>query len=117
MSQLHDVQRSARRRELHDQAAAAGVEAPASLALALGAAEGEGWRVAAIATRDGRVIVEFGKVVRPMRREELAEHVRELRRQGLSYRMIARRLERDGVAAPHGGARWYPSSVRWVAQP
>lgn len=39
-----------------------------------------------------------------------------LRRQGHSYHAIAKMLNADNVPTGQGGARWYPSSVRSVAE-
>jgi hypothetical protein len=112
---IHDVQRAGRARELHEQATAAGISDPASLAVALDVMRQEGWEVLRVdASDDDAATVVLRKIAKPVPRAELAEHVRELRAQGLSYRMVGRRLERAGVAAPHGGGTWHPSSVRWV---
>jgi DNA invertase Pin-like site-specific DNA recombinase len=40
--------------------------------------------------------------------------VRALRSEGLSYAAAAERLTAEGVPTAHGGARWYPSTVRKV---
>ncbi len=37
-----------------------------------------------------------------------------MRRSGTSLAGIARALTSDGVPTAHGGARWYPSTVRNV---
>ena len=113
---MHDVSGADRRRHLHAQAVDAGVEAAASLALGLATLEAEsGWIARQLRTDDATVLVELEKTVKPLARSELAARIRAERKQGLSLRMIGRRLEADGIAAPHGGARWHPSSVRWVA--
>jgi DNA invertase Pin-like site-specific DNA recombinase len=44
--------------------------------------------------------------------ETVRESIRRSRRRGQSYGAIARRLNRDGVPTPQGGARWYPSTVK-----
>jgi hypothetical protein len=115
MGRPQNVHATDRRRELHEQATAAGIANPASLALALAAAEGEGWRVEALSASGEHVSVTFTKTVRPVARAEVAERIRVERRAGLSLRQIARSLERDGIPAPRGGSTWVPNTVRRVA--
>jgi DNA invertase Pin-like site-specific DNA recombinase len=55
--------------------------------------------------RLGRPRVLPARVVTRIRRE---------RERGLSLAAIANGLNRDGVGTAHGGARWYPSTVRAV---
>lgn len=38
--------------------------------------------------------------------------IAELRESPMSYRQVAERLDHDGVPTPHGGRRWYASTVR-----
>ena len=111
----HDVHATDRRRELHAQAAAAGVANPASLALTLAAAEAEGWRVTLVSAEGDEAAVKLRKVARTLPRDEIAERIRVERAQGWSLRAIARDLERDGVQAPRG-ASWAPSTVARVSR-
>jgi hypothetical protein len=83
------------------------LDSPASLALCLEVAEREaGWRVAGIAGVSGRALVELEQATKPLSRPELVALIRRHRAAGLSYRQVARQLERDGIAAPGGGMTW-----------
>jgi DNA invertase Pin-like site-specific DNA recombinase len=46
--------------------------------------------------------------------ENVARRIKRLHSGGKSLGEIARRLNADGVPTAHGGAKWYPSSVRAV---
>ena len=46
----------------------------------------------------------------------VAARIRRLRSRGWSYPKIADKLNSEGVATARGGRRWYPSTVRAVAQ-
>jgi hypothetical protein len=39
-----------------------------------------------------------------------------MRKRGASYAKIADRLNADGVATAHGGAAWYPATVRRIVE-
>ena len=43
---------------------------------------------------------------------EVADHIRRLRADGMSYARIAEDLNANGVATARGGAQWYAASVR-----
>jgi DNA invertase Pin-like site-specific DNA recombinase len=48
--------------------------------------------------------------------KQVAARIRRLRSRGWSYPKIAERLNSEGVATARGGRRWYPSTVRAIAQ-
>ncbi len=48
----------------------------------------------------------------PATSEGVRSRMLDLRREGLSYRAIARKLEAEGQRAPHGGSRWHPNTIR-----
>ena len=50
----------------------------------------------------------------PVLPEQLRRRIRRQRARGLTLQEIADRLTAAGVLTAHGGARWYPSTVRWV---
>jgi DNA invertase Pin-like site-specific DNA recombinase len=45
---------------------------------------------------------------------KVRSRIRRRRKAGKSLAAIAEELNRDGVPTAHGGARWYPSTVRAV---
>lgn len=47
---------------------------------------------------------------------EIVERICASRAAGASFARIAAELERDGVPTAHGGARWWPSTVRGILQ-
>ena len=54
-----------------------------------------------------------GRLVSNTREQKVIARVRQLRAQGLSYRGIARRLERNGIR-PKRGRRWAHTTVKSV---
>jgi DNA invertase Pin-like site-specific DNA recombinase len=51
----------------------------------------------------------------PVLPDQLRRRLVRMRRKGLTYRMIAEKLNDEGVATAHGGARWHPETVRKIA--
>ena len=45
---------------------------------------------------------------------QIVSHILEARDRGIGWSEIARQLNAEGVATAHGGAQWYPSTVRAV---
>jgi DNA invertase Pin-like site-specific DNA recombinase len=48
--------------------------------------------------------------------DQLRRRIRRERARGLTLQAIADRLNAAGVPTGHGGVRWHPSTVRWVAE-
>jgi DNA invertase Pin-like site-specific DNA recombinase len=46
--------------------------------------------------------------------DEAVARAREMRKSGMTYAACAQQLTDEGVPTAHGGARWYPSTVRKV---
>lgn len=46
--------------------------------------------------------------------EEIASRIVSQRRAGRSFAAIAAALNGDGIATAHGGARWWPATVRKI---
>jgi hypothetical protein len=51
---------------------------------------------------------------RPSLPADVVERIRQARATGQSLRQIAEQLNADGTPTAQGGARWWPSTVRWV---
>jgi DNA invertase Pin-like site-specific DNA recombinase len=51
----------------------------------------------------------------PVLPDQLRRRIVRMRRKGLTYRMIAEKLNDEGVPTAHGGARWHAETVRKIA--
>lgn len=65
-----------------------------------------------VAAREGREPRASGR--RPSTPPEIVERIRAARAAGASFRRIASDLKADGTPTAHGGAQWWPSTVRAV---
>jgi DNA invertase Pin-like site-specific DNA recombinase len=81
------------------------------------AALGE-WERSVIADRTRQALMAARAQGRPISRPavsddlDLASFIGDLRREGLTYREIAARLNQAGVPTPRGGSEWRPSSLQ-----
>jgi DNA invertase Pin-like site-specific DNA recombinase len=51
----------------------------------------------------------------PVLPDQFRRRIVRMRRKGLTYRMIAEKLNDEGVPTAHGGARWHAETVRKIA--